>query len=55
VLRAMGEPAATRIVAAMPAEHATRWRDRLARTPALLGRSFLRSGVSARRHLNWPR
>ena len=55
VLRAMGESQSARIVAAMPAEHAVRWRSRLARTPALLGRRFLRSGVSARRHLNWPR
>ena len=54
VLRAMGAHHSARIVAAMPAEHAVHWRGRLARTPALLGRRFLRSGVSARRHLNWP-
>ena len=54
VLRAMGEPQSARIVAAMPAEHAVRWRDRLAHRPVLLGRRFLRSGVSVRRHLNWP-
>jgi hypothetical protein len=39
---------AARIVAAMPEEHATHWRARLARTPALPGRRFLRSRV-------WPR
>jgi sporulation protein YlmC with PRC-barrel domain len=55
VLRAMPEHQSSRIVAAMPAEHAGRWRHRLARTPPLLGRRFLRSGVSRRRHLNWPR
>ena len=54
VLRAMREPQADRIVAAMPGEHAGRWRDRLKIQPAMLGRRFLRSGVSARRHLNWP-
>ena len=52
VLRAMREPQADRIVAAMPDEHAGRWRDRLKTHPA---RRFLRSGVWARRHLNWPR
>lgn len=51
VLRAMGESESSRIVSAMPTEHAVRWRDRLARRP---GRRFLRSAVSARRHLNWP-
>lgn len=55
VLRAMPAIEASRIVAAMPAEHARRWRSRLAHGPALLGRRFLRSGVWARRHLNWPR
>jgi len=54
VLRAMREPQAERIVAAMPGEHAGRWRDRLKTHPAMLGRRFLRSGVSARLHLNWP-
>lgn len=54
VLRAMRERQADRIVAAMPGEHAGRWRDRLKTHPAMLGRRFLRSGVSARRHLNWP-
>lgn len=53
VLRAMPAALAARIVAAMPGEHAGHWRDRLAHTPALLGRRFLRSGVWARRHLNW--
>ncbi len=52
VLRALPEPQADRIVGAMPAEHALRWRDRLSRRPALLGRRFLRSGVwPRRRHL----
>ena len=41
-------PTPQTIVAAMPAEHATRWRDRLAHSPALLGRRFIRSRV-------WPR
>lgn len=48
VLRAMPEAQAAEIVAAMPAEHMTRWRARLAATPALLGRVFLRFTV-------WPR
>lgn len=48
VLRAMAADDAADIVDAMPAEHAGRWRARLARTPALLGRNFLRSQV-------WPR
>ena len=48
VLRAMPDGDAAEIVAAMPADHATRWRDRLAHSPALLGRRFLRSRV-------WPR
>ena len=51
VLRGMAGRQAARIVAAMPGEHALRWRDRLAGRPS---RRFLRSGVSARRHLNWP-
>ena len=52
VLRALPEIQADRIVGAMPAEHALRWRDRLARRPTLLGRRFLRSGVwPRRRHL----
>jgi hypothetical protein len=46
LLRAM--PDAAQITAAMPAEHATRWRARLAHSPALLGRRFIRSRV-------WPR
>lgn len=48
VLRAMPEAQAAQIVAAMPAEHMTRWRASLAATPALLGRVFLRFKV-------WPR
>lgn len=48
VLRAMPHRDAAEIVATMPADHAARWRDRLARSPALLGRPFLRSRV-------WPR
>ncbi|CAN5749622.1 hypothetical protein BH10ACT9_BH10ACT9_56010 [soil metagenome] len=48
VLRAMPDEDAAEIVAAMPADHAARWRTRLAHTPALLGRRFVRSRV-------WPR
>jgi sporulation protein YlmC with PRC-barrel domain len=48
VLRAMPDADAAQIVAAMPQEHATRWRKRLAHSPVLLGRRFIRSGV-------WPR
>jgi sporulation protein YlmC with PRC-barrel domain len=48
VLRAMPDADAAEIVAAMPAEHATRWRARLAHAPALLERRFIRSRV-------WPR
>lgn len=48
MLRAMAAEDVAEIVAAMPAHHATRWRARLARTPALHGRRFLRSQV-------WPR
>jgi hypothetical protein len=55
LLRAMPRAQSRRILAAMPAEHAAHWRDRLAHAPALLGRRFLRSTVSARSHLNWPR
>lgn len=51
VLRALPDADSSRIVSAMPAEHAGRWRKRLTRTPA---RRFLRAAVSARRHLNWP-
>ncbi|WP_442008372.1 magnesium transporter [Mycobacterium sp. 2YAF39] len=47
VLRAMPDADAAEILAAMPAKHATRWRARLAHSPAL-GRRFLRSRV-------WPR
>jgi hypothetical protein len=36
------------IVAAMPLEHARRWRARMAHTPVLRGRRFMRSRV-------WPR
>ena len=48
VLRAMPDTDAAQIVAAMPAERASRWRTRLAHSPALLGRRFIRSRV-------WPR
>jgi sporulation protein YlmC with PRC-barrel domain len=54
LLRTMPAPLAAAIVAAMPTEHAGHWRDRLA-TRHNAGRRFLRSPVSARRHLNWPR
>jgi hypothetical protein len=49
VLRAMPADDASEIVAAMPTEHATRWRHRLARTPLLGGRHFVRSRVWHRR------
>ena len=48
VLRAMPDTDAAQIVAAMPAERASRWRTRLAHSPALVGRRFTRSRV-------WPR
>jgi sporulation protein YlmC with PRC-barrel domain len=48
VLRAMPDTDAAQIVAAMPVERASRWRTRLAHSPALLGRRFIRSRV-------WPR
>ncbi len=48
VLRAMPDTDVAQIVAAMPAQHATRWRARLAHSPVLLGRRFIRSRV-------WPR
>jgi hypothetical protein len=48
VLRAMPGGHVAEIMAAMPEGHATRWRARLADTPAFLGRRFLRSSV-------WPR
>jgi len=52
MLRAMPDTAAARIVAAMPAEHAEPWRDRLAHSPALFGRRVVRSRVwPHRRHL----
>ena len=54
LLRAMPAPLAARIVAAMPTEHAGHWHERLA-AKHIHGRRFLRSPVSARRHLNWPR
>ena len=50
VLRAMPDKDAAELVAAMPAEHATRWRTRLTHPPALLGRRFLRSRVWPRHH-----
>jgi sporulation protein YlmC with PRC-barrel domain len=48
VLRAMPGTAAADIVAAMPADHATHWRNRLARRPLMRGRRLMRSHV-------WPR
>ncbi|MEX1175423.1 MAG: magnesium transporter [Mycobacterium sp.] len=52
MLRAMTEPEAARIVAAMSAEHAGQWRQRLAQSPGLFGRRILRSRVwPHRRHL----
>ena len=52
MLRAMTETEAARIVGAMPAEHAGRWRQRLAQSPGLFGRRILRSRVwPHRRHL----
>lgn len=52
VLRAMSDAQAAEIVAAMPAEHATRWRATLTAAPALLGRAFLRFTVwPHRRHI----
>jgi hypothetical protein len=54
LMRAMPAALAARIVAAMPTEHAGHWRERLARSH-IHGRRYLRSPVSARRHLNWPR
>ncbi|MEI7717889.1 MAG: magnesium transporter, partial [Mycobacterium sp.] len=52
MLRAMPDTDAARIVAAMPAEHAGHWGQRLARTPSLFGRRVLRSRVwPHRRHL----
>ncbi len=48
VLRAMPHRDAAETVAAMPADRATRWQDRLAGSPTLLDRPFLRSQV-------WPR
>jgi hypothetical protein len=50
VLRAMPAEDASEIVAAMPPEHASHWRHRLARTPRLGGRHFVRSRVWHRRH-----
>jgi hypothetical protein len=47
VLRAMSDVDASKIVGAMPTEHATHWRNRLSRPPALLGRRLIRSRV-------WP-
>ena len=54
LLRGMPAAVAARIVAAMPTEHVGHWRDRLAHSH-IHGRHYLRSPVSARRHLNWPR
>ncbi len=50
VLRASSGADTSEILAAMPAGHATRWHARLARTPAYLGRHFLRSRVWPRHH-----
>lgn len=50
VLRAMADTAAADIVAALPAEHATHWRGRLAHVPALRGRELFRFRVWPRRH-----
>jgi len=54
VLRALPADDASEIVAAMPPEHSHRWRDRLARTPRLGGRHFLRSRVWHRRRATPP-
>jgi sporulation protein YlmC with PRC-barrel domain len=48
MLRAMPDADVAQIVAAMPVEHASRWRTRLAHSPPLRGRRFIRSRV-------WPR
>ncbi|GAT08117.1 magnesium transporter [Mycolicibacterium novocastrense] len=48
ILRALTESKAADVVAAMPTDHATRWRDRLSASPLLRNRHFLRFGV-------WPR
>jgi sporulation protein YlmC with PRC-barrel domain len=48
MLRAMDDTDAADIIAAMPAHHATRWRDLLATPPALRGRHFRRFRI-------WPR
>lgn len=55
LLRAMPGGDAAQIVAAMPPGHASRWRSRLARTPTLLGRRFIRSRVWPRRRHPRPR
>lgn len=49
VLRAMPDDDAAEVIAAMPAEHAHRWRHRLATPPRLGGRPFVRSRVWHRR------
>ncbi len=54
VLRAMPTIEAARIVAAMPAERASHWQRRLMRSRRLLGRHFIRSRVSRRRHKPAP-
>ncbi|MET0474522.1 MAG: magnesium transporter [Mycobacterium sp.] len=54
VLRAMADQDVAEIVDAMPAHHATRWRARLARTPAHRGRLFLRSRTWPRRRGTTP-
>jgi len=48
MLRAIDDTDAADIIAVMPAHHATRWRDLLARPPALRGRHFRRFRI-------WPR
>ena len=50
LLRAMPNNAVEKIVAAMPVKHASHWRGRLAHTPTLRGRRFLRSRRWSRRH-----
>lgn len=50
MLRAMTDTVAAGVVAAMPAHHATHWRNVLATPRVLRGRHFLRSRVWPRRH-----
>ncbi len=55
MLRAMGGARAARVVAAMPAHHAARWRAILSTPRVLRRRHFLRSGVWPRRLLRGER